>query len=127
VQVVKPPKLKDIYFNSEDQAKAQSLKQKRNAEKSGIRTINVEDKIDDLDQPLFPDSEILMVQQNTEQVSNQFIETKNETEIEYGWTTQIYDHEFFTQSYFNDNEFNQVTLQAKSNFLKSIFFCYYIF
>jgi hypothetical protein len=127
VQVVKPPKLKDNFFNSEDQAKAQSLKQKRNAEKSGIRTNNVEDKIDDLYQPLFPDSEILMVQQNTEQVSNQFFETQNETEIEYEWTTQIYDHEFFTQSYFNDNEFNQVTLQAKSNFKKSIFFCYYIF
>ncbi len=69
----------------------------------------MEDEIDDLDQPLFPDSEILIGQQNSELENSRFFEIQNETETEDGWTTPGYDQEFVTQYYYNEYDYNQVT------------------
>ena len=107
VPVVKPPKLSDVLFDDEEQTEGQNQNCKRDAEKSGIRNINVDDEIDDLDQPLFPDSGILIGQQDPELGNSRFFEIQNETED--GWTTQVYDQEFVTESYFNEYEYNQVT------------------
>jgi hypothetical protein len=109
VPIVKPPKLSDVLFADEEETEGQN--RKRDAEKSGIRNINVDDEIDDLDQPLFPDTEILVGQQNSELESSRFFEIQNETRTEDGWTTQVYDEEFVTQSYYNEYEYNQVIVR----------------
>ena len=139
VPIVKTPKLSEVLFadeedegtlaEGEDQQRSTSIEEnrrRRDAEKSEIRKINVDDEIDELDQPLFPKSEILFGRQDEEPVNSRFFEIRNSTETKEtvstqvyeeesttqifneDLTTQIFNEEFTTQPYFFDYDDNQV-------------------
>ncbi len=109
VPIIKPPKLSDVLFD----------RRRRDAEKTGIRNINVQDEIDDLDQPLFPDSGILIGQSDTELDNSKFFEIQNETDTEDGWTTPVYEKEIVSQPVSNQNESYQVN--GPSLFIVNLF------
>ena len=79
----------------------------------------IEDEIDELDQPLFPESKILAGDENPAPVNSRFFEIRNETgsdgnvdDLTTTTTTPVaaFEEEFTTWSYFNDYEFDQVRI-----------------
>ena len=121
VPIVKPPKLSEVLFSDDDDefteapgTESPEFRFRRNAEKSEVFRINADDEIDDLDQPLFPETEI---RANQDLSDSKFFEIKNssDSEAESGQdsnpeilTTTQFDEEWTTQSYYY-NEFDSVS------------------
>ena len=118
VPIVKPPKLSSVLFGDEDEefteapgTESPEVRFRRNAEKSEVFRINADDDIDDLDQPLFPETEI---RANPDLVDSKFFEIRNESDSdpdsnpELFDTTQFNGEEWTTQSYYY-NEYDQVS------------------
>ena len=90
VPIVRPPKLSDVLFaddedeegeqtdgQTEGQTEGPKRKRKRrDSDKFGLRKINADDEIDELDQPLFQESERIFSQANPELSNSKFFEVQ---------------------------------------------------